>query len=290
MSGRVIAIANRKGGVGKTTMTVGLAQCFQTQHRLHTLVIDTDPQMSATLALVGEAAIHPPWTDLYLERTLEGKTKLKGAKVKLESVARLNVSPLQGDINLGVVPISPAFWQLERRIQGDTPILGRKRKHVETRFRQLLDLARREGFTVIIDTPPGANVLFETVARCADRIVVPCVPDAVSFWGLKWLADELLTEYRISRSKVTIVWTQYRATNEFVDRIAEARAAGLIPFPEFEHTRDDDEPTYGLPQSEAVPRAVADVNAASFQQRWPEPARNHLIRTSNRLLEWSEGR
>jgi cellulose biosynthesis protein BcsQ len=50
----VVCVANRKGGVGKTTTAVLLAQTLQDQSKVRVAVIDVDPQASATLALGGD--------------------------------------------------------------------------------------------------------------------------------------------------------------------------------------------------------------------------------------------
>ena len=51
---KIISIINLKGGVGKTTTTVQLAECLASEFSKKVLVIDLDPQTNATIALIGE--------------------------------------------------------------------------------------------------------------------------------------------------------------------------------------------------------------------------------------------
>ena len=51
---KIISIINLKGGVGKTTTTVQLAECLVSEFKKRVLVIDLDPQTNATIAMIGE--------------------------------------------------------------------------------------------------------------------------------------------------------------------------------------------------------------------------------------------
>ncbi|MCB1660931.1 MAG: AAA family ATPase, partial [Pseudomonadales bacterium] len=52
--GKVISVINLKGGVGKTTTTVQLAECLSSQFGKKVLVIDLDPQTNSTISLIDE--------------------------------------------------------------------------------------------------------------------------------------------------------------------------------------------------------------------------------------------
>src|SRR5215218_2757183 len=56
--GKVYAVANQKGGVGKTTTAVNLASCAAAEGN-QTLLVDLDPQCNATVALGGDRDLHP---------------------------------------------------------------------------------------------------------------------------------------------------------------------------------------------------------------------------------------
>src|ERR1700744_130225 len=71
--GTVYAIANQKGGVGKTTTAVNLAACTSAEGE-QTLLVDLDPQCNATVALGGDRALHPSSYDC-----LTGDTEVAAA-------------------------------------------------------------------------------------------------------------------------------------------------------------------------------------------------------------------
>jgi chromosome partitioning protein len=56
----VVSLINLKGGVGKTTTTVQLAECLVSEHEKRVLVIDLDPQTNATISLIDESK----WAEL----------------------------------------------------------------------------------------------------------------------------------------------------------------------------------------------------------------------------------
>ena len=99
---KIICVANRKGGVGKTTLLLCLAKTLTAEYGKRVCVIDTDAQGSATASLVPEA--ETALVNLFLEDTLEHAALNKRTqldKVRREQVNRIINRP---DIPLSLVP------------------------------------------------------------------------------------------------------------------------------------------------------------------------------------------
>ncbi|HUM81975.1 MAG TPA: AAA family ATPase, partial [Methanothrix sp.] len=104
---KILSTINLKGGVGKTSITLALAEFLAAEHDKNVLVIDLDPQTNATVALMEEAA--------WLDKNEKGETLLQLFKDKLENTSKFDinkaiinkVSNLNGGIdNLSLLPSS----------------------------------------------------------------------------------------------------------------------------------------------------------------------------------------
>ena len=159
MRGIVYALANQKGGVGKTTTAVNLAACLAEAGE-RSLVVDLDPQANATSGL-GERANGASTYDL-----------LDGAS--LASLTR----PTRFE-NLDLVPSRPelagAVVELARRDDG------------ETYLARSLDGARERYAFVFLDCPPSLGPLTVNALAAADRVLVPVQAEYYALEGLSQL-------------------------------------------------------------------------------------------------------
>jgi chromosome partitioning protein len=159
VSGRVYAVANQKGGVGKTTTAVNLAACLAEAGE-RALVIDLDPQANATSGL-GEQANGTSSYDL-----------LDGAPLaELAKPTRFQ--------NLWLVPSKPdlagAAVELARRDDGE-------------RFLAESLAGAGEGYTfVFLDCPPSLGPLTVNALAAADRVLVPVQAEYYALEGLSQL-------------------------------------------------------------------------------------------------------
>jgi chromosome partitioning protein len=161
--GTVFALANQKGGVGKTTTAVNVAACLA-EAGASTLVVDLDPQANATSGL-GERANGTSTYDL-----------LDGAPLE-ELAHETDVS------NLHLVPSRPelagAVVELARRDDGDTFLP------------EALAPARQRYDFVFIDCPPSLGPLTVNALAATDRVLVPVQCEYYALEGLAQLLHSI---------------------------------------------------------------------------------------------------
>ncbi len=163
----IIAVANQKGGVGKTDLTVNLA-CQLAASGKRVLLIDMDPQANATSYLVGpETQIDKTTADLLLEDDVSLEDVLiKGCRENLD------VAPASGDLSACQI-----------RLANDINMQFKLKK-------KLKDL--KEGLEydyVVIDTPPSLGILTVNTLTAANQVLIPVQTQYFAMEGVVQLLD-----------------------------------------------------------------------------------------------------
>ncbi|MEI7625822.1 MAG: AAA family ATPase, partial [Actinomycetota bacterium] len=163
--GTIYAIANQKGGVGKTTTAVNVAACVA-EAGFATILVDADAQANATVGLGAPKLSTPNLYDV-----LAGRVAAVDALLKTD-VDNLRLLASHPDL-------AAANVELPREVGS------------EGRLRDALGPLREEASYVIIDCPPSLGPLTINALVAADRVIVPVQTEYFALEGLAGLLDTL---------------------------------------------------------------------------------------------------
>jgi chromosome partitioning protein len=176
--GTVYAIANQKGGVGKTTTAVNLAACVA-EAGYEALLMDVDPQCNATVGIGLSKDLEPTVYDVLINET------------PLEQA----IFPTAVD-NLWLAPAGPD-------LAGATVELPRL-PGSETRLREALAPSRDRFSFILLDCPPSLGPLTVNALVAADRVIVPVQSEYFALEGLAGLLDTLGLIQRELNPRLTV--------------------------------------------------------------------------------------
>jgi chromosome partitioning protein len=164
---RTIAIANQKGGVGKTTTAVNLAASLAIAER-KTLLIDADPQGNATSGVGIE----------------KGGVSRSLYDVLIDGVAIQDV--VQQDPQLPFLHVLPATQDL---VGAELELIGKEGR--ETILRGMIDAVQGEYEYILIDCPPSLGLVTLNVLTAADAVIIPIQCEYYALEGISQLLNTI---------------------------------------------------------------------------------------------------
>ena len=177
-----IAIMNAKGGVGKSTLTMALAETISAFHGKSVLMIDADGQMSLSLMMAQGDKLARVRAD---EKTLVGyfaRTILESEKAEWPQYVMGGVSDLEEADEMYLLPGEMDLPLLEREVAARGNL-----SQLRMSARTILAEAKRYVDIVLVDCAPGISVMTETWLRECDFHLVPVKPDFLAVSGLEYL-------------------------------------------------------------------------------------------------------
>ena len=175
-----IAVMNTKGGVGKSTLVLALAETISAYHGKNVLVIDSDAQASVSSMLMSVSSLYKLQSEgATIVDYLHGRV-LKNQVIDWPKFIVRNVSDIDDARSLFLLPSDMQLTLLEREVSKEN-LHGKLREVIG----ELLTGVRRVFDIILIDCPPGLSVLTECWLREADFHISPTKADYVSVCGLE---------------------------------------------------------------------------------------------------------
>ncbi|EYE88631.1 regulatory protein [Fervidicella metallireducens AeB] len=220
--GKIISVINLKGGVGKTTTTVTLAQFLAGEYGKKVLVIDLDPQTNATVMLIEQNkwkkanddrnTIHQMFSD-----------KLSGTKhFDLDKSIIKGVSNVGGGIkNLHLLPSSVDLIEIQDKLAYIVQTSTFTQNPITVLASYLNQQVIDSYDYILIDCPPNLGTMTLNGIYLSDYYLIPVIPDILSTWGIPQILDRITRcandIKQINRGydikPLGIIITKYRSNN-----------------------------------------------------------------------------
>ena len=236
--GRIIAVANQKGGVGKTTTSINLAACLAEKGK-KVLAVDMDPQGNLTSGL----GVDKDSVEKSIYELISGEVDIKEV-INKEVLENLDIIPTSIDLSAAEIEL-----------------IGVDDK--EYILRNAIDQVKDQYDFVIIDCPPSLSMLTINAMTTADSVIVPIQCEYYALEGLSQLIHtvELVKDRLNSKLEIEgVVFTMYDArTNlslQVVENVKDNLQQNIYKTIIPRNIRLAEAPSYGLPINKYDPKST----------------------------------
>ncbi|MEQ1718954.1 MAG: AAA family ATPase [Hyphomicrobium sp.] len=222
---KVVAIANRKGGVGKTTIAISFAEGLAALKRKRVLVVDLDGQYNASELLSGALPVgkRPHERKKTIVQVIEAVGK--GQTPNVGHFITEDIVDMKPGATVSLLAGSDKSGEVERdHLAAEDNTFKKVQKIMDDVIECICEQEKDNYAVIIFDCPPGFSMITESALRRADAIVVPVTPTYLGSEGarsfIQFVRDKVKVVHAIDRSWVFVnMQSQSNVAEDFTSQI-----------------------------------------------------------------------
>ena len=247
--GKIISVANQKGGVGKTTTTVNLATILAKRGK-KVLLIDADPQGNATSGLGLEKDLEPSTYDILVNDT-EFKDAMQKTIIKNLKVCPANMNLAGAEVEL-------------------VSMMSR-----EQRLKEKVDIIKKDFDYILIDCPPSLGLVTLNAFTASNSVLIPVQCEYFALEGLGQLLNtinlvkkHLNKDIVIEGALLTMYDIRTNLSNQVVKEVKKYFENKVYKTVIPRNVRLSEAPSYGMPITEYDPRSKGAKSYIKFAKEF----------------------